>query len=113
MLLVWINIASTVKRFHDRDKSGYWFLIVFVPYVGAIWQFVECGFLAGSPGNNGYGPPPGSGGSPIYGDLGDDIAGYSTPQQRATPVVQAKLATAQQTQLRQPSPSRFGRRGIS
>ena len=38
VLIAWINIASTVKRFHDRDKSGYWFLIVFVPYIGTIWQ---------------------------------------------------------------------------
>ena len=26
VLIVWINIASTVKRFHDRGKSGYCFL---------------------------------------------------------------------------------------
>jgi uncharacterized membrane protein YhaH (DUF805 family) len=114
VLIVWINIASTVKRFHDRGKSGYWFLIVFVPYIGAIWQFVECGFLPGSPGNNSYGPPPGSGGSSIYGDLEDEIAGYSRPQQRPTPAAQTMLATPPQTmQLRQASPSRFGRRGIS
>jgi uncharacterized membrane protein YhaH (DUF805 family) len=114
VLIVWINIASTVKRFHDRGKSGYWCLIVLVPYIGAIWQFVECGFLAGSPGNNSYGPPPGSRGSPIYADLGDEIAGYSEPQQRSTPVVPVTRVTPPQTtQLRQPSPSRFGRRGIS
>jgi uncharacterized membrane protein YhaH (DUF805 family) len=114
VLMVWINIASTVKRFHDRDKSGLWFLIVFVPTIGAIWQLVECGFLPGSPGTNGYGPPPGSGGSSIYGDLGDEMAGYSEPQQRSTPVAPVMRATPPQTtQLRQPSPSRFGRRGVS
>ena len=114
VLIVWINIASTVKRFHDRGKSGYWFLIVFVPYIGAIWQLVECGFLAGSSGINSYGPPPGSGGSSGYGDLADEIAGYSEPQQRSTPAAPAMLAKPAQTmQLRQPSPSRFGRRGIS
>jgi uncharacterized membrane protein YhaH (DUF805 family) len=113
-LIGWINIASTVKRFHDRGKSGFWFLIVFVPYVGAIWQLVECGFLAGSSGTNGYGPPPGSGGSSSYGDLEDDIAGYPEPLQRSTPVAPAMRAAPPQTkQLRQPSPSRFGRRGIS
>ena len=90
VLIVWINIASTVKRFHDRDKSGVWFLIVFVPYIGAIWQLVECGFLPGSPGNNDYGPPPGSGGSSVYEDMADEIAAYSAPQQRPTTVAQAK-----------------------
>jgi uncharacterized membrane protein YhaH (DUF805 family) len=114
VLLVWINIASTVKRFHDRGKSGYWCLIVLVPYIGAIWQLVECGFLAGSRGNNNYGPPPGSGDSSVYGDLADEIAGYSEPQQRSTPVAAVMRATpSQTTQLRQPSPSRFGRRGTS
>jgi uncharacterized membrane protein YhaH (DUF805 family) len=114
VLLVWINIASTVKRFHDRDKSGYWFLIVFVPYIGALWQFVECGFLAGSTGTNNYGPPSGSGGSSVYGDLADDISGYSKPQQRQTSVARAAVeAPAQTTQVRQSAPSRFGRRGIS
>ena len=113
-LMLWINIASTVKRFHDRDKSGYWFFISFVPYIGAIWVSVECGFLAGSAGANSYGPPPGSSGSAIYGDFGDDAAGYSKPQQRETSVAKAVMATPPQTtQLRQPSPSRFGRRGIS
>jgi uncharacterized membrane protein YhaH (DUF805 family) len=113
-LMLWINIASTVKRFHDRDKSAYWFLIVLVPNIGAIWQLVECGFLAGSSGTNSYGPPPGSGGSAIFGDFGDDVAGYSKPQQRETSVAKAVMATPPQTtQLRQPSPSRFGRRGIS
>jgi uncharacterized membrane protein YhaH (DUF805 family) len=114
VLIVWINIASTVKRFHDRDKSGVWFLIVLVPYIGSLWQLVECGFLPGSPGTNGYGPTPGSGGSSVYGDLADDVSGYSKPQQRQTSVARAVVATpTQATQVRQPSPSRFGRRGIS
>jgi len=114
VLLVWINIASSVKRFHDRDKSGLWFLIVFVPYIGALWQFVECGFLPGSAGTNNYGPPPGSGGNSVYGDMDDDLSGYSKPQQRQAPVAKAVMAApAQPTQARQSSPARFGRRGIS
>jgi uncharacterized membrane protein YhaH (DUF805 family) len=114
VLTVWINIASTVKRFHDRDKSGVWFLIVLVPYIGSLWQLVECGFLAGSTGTNSYGPPPGSGGSSVYGDLADDISGYSKPQQRQTSVARAAVAAPTQPAQSRPSgPSRFGRRGIS
>ena len=114
VLLVWINFATTVKRFHDRGKSGYWCLIVLVPYIGALWQLVECGFLGGSPGTNNYGPPPGSGGSSSYGDLADEIAGYSEPQQRSTPAARAMPVTRPQTtQVKQSSPSRFGRRGTS
>jgi uncharacterized membrane protein YhaH (DUF805 family) len=117
VLAIWINIASTVKRFHDRDKSGFWFFITFVPYIGSIWVLVECGFLAGSPGSNNYGPSPGSGSSSAFGDLEDVIAmQYSQPEQprRVTPAVQPVPAARQQSsQARRSTPSGFGRRGVS
>jgi uncharacterized membrane protein YhaH (DUF805 family) len=47
-----------VKRYHDRNKSGWWILIVFVPVIGGLWYFIECGFLRGTPGPNTYGPDP-------------------------------------------------------
>ena len=25
----WVNLCATVQRFHDRDKSGLWFLVYF------------------------------------------------------------------------------------
>jgi len=52
------SIAVAVKRWHDRDKSGWWVLIVFVPLIGWIWTVVENGFLPGTPGPNRYGPDP-------------------------------------------------------
>ena len=61
LISTWINVAATVKRFHDRGKSGVWFCIVFVPFIGPVWQLVECGFLPGDPSNNRFGPPPGGG----------------------------------------------------
>jgi hypothetical protein len=66
VLCYWINVAITVKRYHDRNKSGIWFLVIFVPFIGGIWQLVECGFLAGSSGSNDYGP---RSGSDSYGDF--------------------------------------------
>jgi len=60
-LSFWISLASTVKRFHDRDKSGFWFLINFIPWhIGHIWIAVECGILSGTPGTNSYGVPGGA-----------------------------------------------------
>jgi len=47
-----------IKRWHDRDKSGWWMLIVLIPLVGNIWFLVELGFLPGTPGPNRFGPPP-------------------------------------------------------
>jgi uncharacterized membrane protein YhaH (DUF805 family) len=55
-----VNISTSVKRYHDRGKSGFWFFIVFVPVIGGIWQLIELGFCSGDDGDNEYGPPPGS-----------------------------------------------------
>ena len=50
-------IMVYIKRFHDRDKSGWWLLIVLIPLIGPIWLLIELGFLKGTPGPNQYGPP--------------------------------------------------------
>jgi uncharacterized membrane protein YhaH (DUF805 family) len=54
----WISIAVAVKRYQDRNKSGWWVLIVFVPVIGGLWYLIECGFLRGTVGPNDYGPDP-------------------------------------------------------
>ena len=47
-----MSILVDIKRRHDRDKSGWWMPILFVPIIGAIWLF-----LAGTPGPNRFGGP--------------------------------------------------------
>lgn len=78
------DFAITTKRWHDRDKSAAWLAlqlpvifvrmvssvnltqgaqsgaildnaILIVALVCALWTFVECGFLAGSKGENRFG----------------------------------------------------------
>jgi len=56
--IIWPMMMVAVKRYHDRGKSGVWLLIVLIPFVGAIWQLVELGFLRGVRGPNEYGPDP-------------------------------------------------------
>jgi len=51
------SIIVYIKRFHDRDKSGWWVLIGLIPIIGAIWLLIELGFLKGTPGPNRFGPP--------------------------------------------------------
>ena len=58
IVALWISIAVAVKRYHDRNKSGWWVFIVFVPIIGGLWYLIECGFLRGTPGPNNYGPDP-------------------------------------------------------
>ncbi len=54
----WIDLATTVKRWHDRGHSGWMYLIRLIPIVGPIWTLVECGFFPGDPGRNRFGSPP-------------------------------------------------------
>jgi len=52
--VLWIDLAISVKRWHDRGKSGFWILIGLVPLIGGLWALVECGFLPGTPELNKY-----------------------------------------------------------
>lgn len=76
-----LSIPISVKRLHDRDKSGWWLIAFFVlpealnrtdgldgtglplafSFASAmlsIWAFVELGFLRGTVGPNRFGPDP-------------------------------------------------------
>lgn len=52
-----VGIANSIKRWHDRGKSGWWVLIVLVPIIGAVWALIETGFLSGDETANRYGLP--------------------------------------------------------
>ena len=41
-----LMFAPTVKRYHDLGRSGWWFLLAFVPLAN-FWQLYECGFRPG------------------------------------------------------------------
>jgi uncharacterized membrane protein YhaH (DUF805 family) len=77
---MWIGMALGAKRLHDRNKSAWWLVILYVlpgilegigEFAGdaevvlliaswalSIWALVELGFLRGTPGPNDYGPDP-------------------------------------------------------
>jgi uncharacterized membrane protein YhaH (DUF805 family) len=51
------SIAVQVRRFHDQDKSGWFVLLGFIPFVGGLIVLVfMC--LEGTRGPNQYGPDP-------------------------------------------------------
>ena len=56
--LIWPALAVSIKRWHDRGKSGWWMLIFLIPIIGWIWGFVELGIIEGTRGPNEYGPDP-------------------------------------------------------
>ena len=79
---LWPTAAVLVKRLHDRNKSGWWALLVVVAWMLAagnwsmlaeIWQWgvgrfiptligvmmlIDCGSFIGTKGDNRFGPEP-------------------------------------------------------
>jgi uncharacterized membrane protein YhaH (DUF805 family) len=80
ILLLYPGVCVTGKRWHDRNKSAWWLLLVYGPLIlafvftaisyeiaslisilsliGSIWTLIECGFLRGTVGDNRFGPDP-------------------------------------------------------
>lgn len=59
------NLAVSVRRLHDIGRSGWWYLIIFVPLVGILallWWWTR----PSEPDANRFGPPP-DGGEPQAG----------------------------------------------
>jgi uncharacterized membrane protein YhaH (DUF805 family) len=55
------SIAVTVRRFHDQDKSGWFVLLAFIPFIGSLILLVfMC--LEGTRGPNRFGDDPKAGG---------------------------------------------------
>lgn len=50
-------LSASVRRLHDHDKSGWLFLLTFVPVVGWIFYLIMM-LTPGIRGENGYGPDP-------------------------------------------------------
>lgn len=58
LAVIWPGIAVSVKRLHDRNRSGWFYLLILIPLVGAIWYLIDVGCLAGTRGPNRFGPDP-------------------------------------------------------
>ncbi len=59
-VLVWLAllvplVAVTVRRLHDTDRAGWWYLLLLVPFANlAVLVFT---LLPGTPGDNRFGAP--------------------------------------------------------
>jgi uncharacterized membrane protein YhaH (DUF805 family) len=51
------NIAVQVRRLHDQDRSGWFILLFFIPYVGGLISLVFM-LIPGTSGPNRFGPDP-------------------------------------------------------
>ena len=54
--MLYMEFAIFAKRSHDRGRSGWFSLLMAVPFLN-FWAIVELGFLRGVPENNEWGPP--------------------------------------------------------
>ena len=59
-LIVWLyflcpSIGVTVRRLHDTGRSGWWYWIILVPFVGGLVLFIFM-LLGSEPNDNEYGP---------------------------------------------------------
>lgn len=51
------NLAVSIRRLHDTNRSGWFYLFNFIPFVGPFIFLVFC-FMEGTRGPNQYGPDP-------------------------------------------------------
>lgn len=56
------TIAVSVRRFHDQNQSGWLYLLILIPYLGAFIILIFM-FIDGTRGPNNYGPDPKDGGA--------------------------------------------------
>jgi uncharacterized membrane protein YhaH (DUF805 family) len=54
------NLAVTVRRLHDTNRSGWWYFISMVPFIGGIILLIYL-IEDSTPGDNQYGPNPKAG----------------------------------------------------
>ncbi len=55
---IYFALAVYAKRWHDRDKSGWWVLLNLLPVLGWLWVLVDNGFVRGTRGPNRFGDEP-------------------------------------------------------
>jgi uncharacterized membrane protein YhaH (DUF805 family) len=103
IFLIWMGFCITVKRYHDRGKSGWWYLLQFVPIVGPIWAFIELGFCSGDDGDNDYGDGPDL-------NIADDLKALRKQRGQQDPVV-SPTAYRPAHAIKIGGPAVFGKRG--
>lgn len=51
------SLAVSFRRLHDTNRSAWWLLIAFIPFLGALVLLIFM-VLDGTPGDNRFGPDP-------------------------------------------------------
>jgi uncharacterized membrane protein YhaH (DUF805 family) len=51
------SLGVMIRRLHDVGKSGWWYFVALIPFIGAIWLLILL-ISDSQPGTNQYGPNP-------------------------------------------------------
>jgi uncharacterized membrane protein YhaH (DUF805 family) len=82
----WVSLANQIKRWHDLGRSGWMFLISFIPFVGFVANVICLGCLRGQAAANRFGPPPGGPApEPVVGAQAPATASPAPPLLAAAP----------------------------
>jgi uncharacterized membrane protein YhaH (DUF805 family) len=57
LAMIWPGFSVMVRRLHDMNRSGWWWLLVFIPFANWLFFIALC-FVGGTRGYNDYGPRP-------------------------------------------------------
>lgn len=96
-VLFWTIIATSIKRLHDQNKSGWWLLALLIPVFGPLLLIFFLGFKKGKAISNQYGPVPGSAPDYLKNDNGKEIRHLKTDERiiddvtRLNPVLVSKI----------------------
>jgi FAD/FMN-containing dehydrogenase/uncharacterized membrane protein YhaH (DUF805 family) len=96
-LLFWIVAATSIKRLHDQNRSGYWLLTILIPVIGPLWLIWCLGFKKGNYIGNRYGSVPGAAADYLKNDAGIEIPHLKTDERiiddvtRLNPVLVSRI----------------------
>lgn len=51
------GLTVTIRRLHDFNLSGWWALVLVLPFIGTLWGII-LGIIRGTDGANRFGEPP-------------------------------------------------------
>ena len=55
-VIVWVNLAASVRRLHDQNMSGWFYLLNLIPFIGQFVTLALLGFRDSTRGANRFGP---------------------------------------------------------
>ncbi|GAB3959917.1 FAD-binding oxidoreductase [Spirosoma harenae] len=79
-LLLGSLLATSTKRLHDTNHSGYWLLAILIPVIGPIWLIYLLGFRRGDKQKNIFGTVPNEAADYLKNDFGQPVSAVNSSE---------------------------------